>query len=153
MKTTHILSLFFALLLSNPQANADLNRFELDSLSAIETRHQGQSFVLALWSLECPPCYKELAMLAEWQRQHPASKLVLLSTDSDAPPEELTRTLARFDFLQSEQWVFTGSNAQRLRYAIDPLWRGELPRSYLYKANQGRKAVSGVLDKEDLLWQ
>ena len=153
MKTTPTFCLLFALLLSIAQANAEPNRFAVDSLTAIETRYQGQSFVLALWSLECPPCYKELAMLAEWQRQTPGSKLVLVSTDSDAPPDELTRTLGRFDFLQAEQWLFSDSNAQRLRYAIDPLWRGELPRSYLYKANQGRKAVSGLLDEDDLLWQ
>jgi thiol-disulfide isomerase/thioredoxin len=153
MKKINIFSLVLILALSTAQANTELNRFEFDSLMAIEARLEGQSFVLALWSLECPPCYKELAMLAEWQKQNLSSHLVLVSTDSNASPDELTATLERFDFVQAEQWVFADHNAQRLRYAIDPLWRGELPRSYLYKANQSRRAVSGLLDADDLLWQ
>lgn len=140
-------------LLLVPLASAELKQWRSDSLAGVEQRYQGQSFIVALWSLECPPCYKEMAMLSRWQRQHPDSKLVLVSTDSEAAADELIDTVARFDFLQAEQWVFAPGDPQRLRYGIDKHWRGELPRSYLYKAGHYRKAVSGLLDADDLSWQ
>jgi hypothetical protein len=34
--------------------------------------------------------------------------------------------------------------------AIDPKWRGELPRTYLYDAQHRRVAISGVIDEEKL---
>lgn len=151
--TKYLSLIMLAGLLSATAANAELNQWTTNTLAEVEQRYRGQSFIVALWSLECPPCYKEMAMLSQWQRQHPASKLVLISTDSEAEAGELTATVARFDFLQAEQWVFAPGDAQRLRYAIDKSWRGELPRSYLYKAGHYRKAVSGLLSVEDLLWQ
>ncbi|MFT5164280.1 MAG: hypothetical protein ACI9FJ_002881, partial [Alteromonadaceae bacterium] len=36
------------------------------------------------------------------------------------------------------------------RYAIDPSWYGELPRSYFYDAAGGRTAKSGLVNNETL---
>ena len=36
------------------------------------------------------------------------------------------------------------------RYAIDPAWRGELPRSYLFDAAHKRAAHSGLMNETQL---
>ena len=39
---------------------------------------------------------------------------------------------------------------ERLRFAIDPRWHGELPRTYLYDRAHVVQAVSGVIPPEQL---
>ena len=46
--------------------------------------------------------------------------------------------------------MFAEAVPERLRYAIDPAWGGELPRSYLFDAAHRRQAHSGLLDEAQL---
>ena len=50
----------------------------------------------------------------------------------------------------AENWAATVPFDTRLRFTIDPLWYGELPRSYLFDADNSRQAISGVLGEETL---
>jgi len=101
--------------------------------------------MLVLWSLDCPPCYKELAMLAEQTNKNPQLNLVLVSTDTTDDIKEIQQKLSQFGFSHANAWVFENDIAQQLRYEIDPNWYGELPRSYLFDAQHNRQAISGIL--------
>lgn len=131
-------------------ASAEISLFNTQSMGEIEARYEGEAFIVALWSLECSACFKELATLASWQKMHPYAKLVLISTDDSALIDEVERALARYQLAQTEQWIFADSFTQRLRFSIDENWRGELPRSYLYDRNNIRQAYSGTLMPEQL---
>ena len=50
----------------------------------------------------------------------------------------------------SEGWAFADDYLERLRWAIDPNWMGELPRAYLYRADHRREGRSGRLEAADL---
>ena len=131
-------------------AFAEIKLFSIKSWGEIEARYQGEAFIVALWSLECPPCFKELATLASWQKMHPSVNLVLISTDDSALIDDAEMALARYELAQTEQWIFADSFTQRLRFSIDQSWRGELPRSYMYDRNNTRQAYSGTLMPEQL---
>jgi hypothetical protein len=121
--------------------------FEPDSLARIVGAHAGRPFVLILWSLDCVYCQASLNALAEQKRTHPELDIVTLSTDglgdaqTDALVEERLRKLA----LTGEAWGFGTAPAEQLRYAVDPKWHGEMPRSYWFDAQGRRTAHSGVL--------
>lgn len=120
--------------------------FERDSLQAIRDAHAGQPFVMAMWSAYCEPCREELAMLVRFRAAHPQVAVVLVATD---PPEELAAVrsmLAQYASEDVETWAFADAFVERLRYAVDPRWRGELPRTYLYDAQHRFSAISGRVD-------
>lgn len=142
--------LFFALGIGVALAGSAPLPFKSASLQKILQSRTGEPFLLVLWSLTCPPCHRELDLLAEMHRQHPELNLVLISTDGWEQADEVQTAVERHGLGEVESWLFAGPT-QRLRYEIDPAWYGVLPRSYLYDANHKRAAVTGGLEKEQIL--
>ncbi len=130
------------LALALPADAQELKLFTPESPAQIAASRAGQPFVLAFWSLTCAHCQQELADFGRRQTAH----LVLVSTDTPAESEAIRATLARHGLEQAEVWVFADEFAERLRYAVDRHWAGELPRSYFYAADGTRRAVTGRPD-------
>ncbi|ADJ29543.1 TlpA family protein disulfide reductase [Nitrosococcus watsonii] len=123
--------------------------FESGSLEKILDSRADKPFLLVMWSLECPPCRKEMDLLAEMRRQHPKLDVVLVSTDEMERADQVAAAVKGHGLEKTESWLFAGP-AQRLRYEIDPGWYGEMPRSYFYDANHERVAVSGALEEAQI---
>lgn len=52
-----------------------------------------------------------------------------------------------------QAWSFGSKSPEQLRFAIDPRWHGEKPRSYWYDAQGTRAAYSGLISAERVeLW-
>lgn len=131
-----------------------INIFEPGSYRQILQQRQQQPFMLVLWSIDCPPCYQELALLADKIKLQPRLELVLVATDTSGDIDEIKKLLRKFGLSNVNAWVFNNEMAQQLRYEIDPDWYGELPRSYLFDSQHQRQAVTGVLKPETLQrWQ
>lgn len=131
-----------------------INIFEPGSYRQILQQRQQQPFILVLWSIDCPPCYQELALLAEKIKLQPKLDLVLVATDTSGDIDEIKQLLSKFGLSNVNAWVFNNEMAQQLRYEIDPDWYGELPRSYLFNGQHQRQSVTGVLKPETLQrWQ
>ncbi|KAA3653443.1 MAG: TlpA family protein disulfide reductase [Proteobacteria bacterium] len=147
---TRLALLLAGLLLLTPPARADVNAFGTDSLAQIEARRAGGDFVLVLWSVDCPPCLKELALLGRLTDARARQRLVLVATDEPERHAEAEALRKRFGLDDLEHWAFDATEPERLRQHIDPAWFGELPRSYFYAAGQPRQARSGLLDAATL---
>jgi len=102
-------------------------------------------FLMVLWSLDCPPCLKELNMLGGILKENPGLKLVLVSTDSPSRIENIKQRLNRAGLSRVDNQIFTSVSS-----SIDPTWYGELPRSYFHADNK-RHAISGMLDKREII--
>jgi thiol-disulfide isomerase/thioredoxin len=120
--------------------------FDAHSLQAIRAAQAGKPFVLAFWSVHCPPCREELAHWGAWSRRHPGVRFVLVGTDGPEERELAASALARHDLDRVETWAFADAYAERLRWSVDPKWRGELPRTYFYDAGHRAEARSGRVD-------
>ena len=138
-------------LVSSSVIAESIKNFTTGSYAQIVEQHQDQPFVLVLWSLDCPPCYKELAMLAQVRKQRPFN-LVLISVDGAEAVDEVNTVLTKYKLQNVDTWLFEAYIAQHLRYEIDPLWYGELPRSYLFNSQHQRQALSGALKPKQLPW-
>lgn len=124
--------------------------FVADSLQQIRRAHADQAFVLVLWSITCSHCQEELARLGTLHRQHPQLKIILVSTDTPDDAEALRAILAHHDLTDTETWVFADEFVERLRFAIDPRWGGELPRTYFFDRQHRLTARSGALTPAQL---
>jgi thiol-disulfide isomerase/thioredoxin len=148
MKTFVWVSLFWTISI-NAVAEQQVKNFTRGSYDEVVNQYQNQPLVMVLWSIDCPPCYKELEMLAREQKQQ-AFNLVLISTDGADASIEVATVLKKYKLQNIDTWLFEEYSAQHLRYEIDPLWYGELPRSYLFNREHQRQAVSGVLSAGQL---
>ena len=144
-----------ASLAASPMANAagaatvasGLKPFEPQRVEPIAASHKGKPFVVLVWSMDCEFCQHSLDVLSKARAANPGLDIVTISTDplSDAALSQLVKKrLSGIDLL-ADAWSFGELAPERLRYAIDPRWRGEKPRSYWYDAQGQRIAHSGVI--------
>lgn len=142
--------LLFILLLcwwTVPVSAQELKPFESGSYQAILDAQGTKPFVLAFWSIDCPPCFAELKMFGELLPSRPFD-LILVSTDGPGAAAEVMQALSRFGLATANAWLFAAP-AERLRFEIDRTWYGELPRSYLFRAGH-RETISGTLKASTL---
>jgi thiol-disulfide isomerase/thioredoxin len=135
-------------LLSN--AALAIDQFETDSLSDVIASQKGKPFVLIVWSLDCEYCQASLKTLREEKRKRKDFRIVTLATDSLDDPQAAALVQQRLAALgmNANAWAFGGAPAEQLRYAIDPKWHGEMPRSYWFNARGDKVAHSGVVTPE-----
>lgn len=140
-----LLCLAVASALAAPQTRA----YVRGSQQAILAAHQGQPFVLALWSLDCTHCREDLEILGKLQGKYRELEVVLVATDTPDREAELQSVIKHYALQQAESWVFADSYTERLRHQVDPEWYGELPRTYFFAADGTVTAMSGKISLGD----
>jgi thiol-disulfide isomerase/thioredoxin len=152
MQTKKLFRLYLSLCLVffATHALAEIQVFEKSSLADIEARHANQPFLLVMWSIDCAPCREEMLTLAEANRQYTDLPVVLVSTDDPNYRDEVSAVLEENNLNDLESWIFPDTSHMAIRYAIDPGWYGELPRTYLYDQSHQRVGKSGALQAADI---
>jgi thiol-disulfide isomerase/thioredoxin len=120
--------------------------FVSGSMAQIMATQQQRPMIVSFWSIDCPPCYKELRLWRELSSRYPQLNLVLVSTDDAENRTEVQQVLQELGVDHLHSWRFADGNVQRLRYEIDRRWYGELPRTYFYAPGSEPLALSGVID-------
>ena len=131
-------------------AAAPLRPFEVDSLRQILAARAGRSVVVAFWATDCPPCRAELAHWGEWKQRHPDVDVLLVNVDPPELQAEAAQALAAVRLAGVETWGFADAYAERLRWSVDPAWRGEVPRTHLYDAEHRLTVRAGRCEPRDL---
>ena len=125
-----------------------LRAFDVKSLEAIRAQNPGKPFVLAFWSVTCEPCRDDMPVFKAAQRKFPGVPIHLVSADPPGNRAAIESFLKRYDPGRVTRWAFADDFSERVRYAVDPAWRGELPRTYLYDEKHVPKAVTGKLERK-----
>ncbi len=144
--------LLLALALSANTVKAEsinLKPFTIGSYQQIVSSNVKKPFMLAIWSITCPSCIKDMAVLQTVHKAHPELKIVMLSTDDISETAEARKILESNKLSDIEHWIYAEENTQKLQFEIDPKWYGELPRTYFFDKAGQPEGVSGVLSKED----
>lgn len=143
-----LLALCCVLALPHSLAASQLRTLEADSFRSIAAQ-RGKPMVVMLWSLDCNYCEASFAALETIRRQHGA-KIVTIATDRADDPQAAAQIRDKLSHsgLHSEAWAFGAATTEQLRYAIDPKWRGELPRTYWFDGKGGMRSHSGVVTAE-----
>ena len=123
--------------------------FVASTVDQLQQKYQGKNWLMLLWSLDCPPCFKELAVIKQLKSTNAQLPIVIVNVDGF---EELTQdrhsVIQQFNLSQLDNYYFVEDDVERSRYQLDPNWHGELPRSYFFDANGKFRAKSGLVDKE-----
>ncbi|WP_439687236.1 Thioredoxin domain-containing protein [Cupriavidus oxalaticus] len=130
------------------QAAERVSVFESASAAQLSASQQGKPFVLVVWSLDCVYCKRNFEAIGKLQAKHRSLRVVTLAMDRPDALPQVQQLLKRVD-LTRNAWMFGNEPQERLRYAVDPDWMGEMPRTYFYRADGQRQGVSGVISDAD----
>ncbi len=139
-----------ALLLSHTAAAEAPRAFVAGSYARILAEHRDRPLIISFWSLTCSHCQEELAALGKLAGAHPATAIVLVSTDTPEDAAAIATTLRRHRLERAASWVFADDVPERLRFEIDRRWRGELPRTHLIAPGKPMRVVIGRADPAEL---
>jgi thiol-disulfide isomerase/thioredoxin len=147
VRVARLIVLLMLPLLPLPAAAAEMKPFVRGSWQEIVKAHAGKPTVLHFWGLTCAPCLVELPHWGALHRARPDMKVVMIGADpAPADTGDLLKTLEKAGLGGLESWAFADPFSERLRYEIDPRWRGEMPYSILLDRNGQATAMSGLAD-------
>jgi thiol-disulfide isomerase/thioredoxin len=124
--------------------------FSNDAFIALKQQKLGECWLIVLWSLDCPACFKELKLLQAMQKLAPNKPLNVVYINADDIDEvafERKQVLAVYEMRAFDNFYFVDGQADKSRYQIDPSWYGELPRSYFVDEEGKFHGKSGLLDE------
>jgi len=141
------LVIFFCIsVLNGPQANATSQVFNQQQFKSIKAKHAGKKWLMLLWSVDCPPCFKELAMIEKLMNETSELAVVIVNADDDDEvSSERVAIINQFNLTQLENFHFADGLADQSRFLIDSSWYGELPRSYFIEENGKFHGKSGLV--------
>ena len=100
--------------------------------------------IVALWSSDCGHCKKNLELFARLVKAEPRLRLITVATEAEA--EGLSAPLDRLS-VPGLRYAYGSDAPEALAYALDPRWRGELPRTLFFDGRGGKTIISGVVDE------
>jgi thiol-disulfide isomerase/thioredoxin len=137
----------FALAANGSAAYDGLHPFVRGSWKEIRQAHAGRPTVVHFWGLTCGPCRVEMPSWGNLLVERPGLELVVINADLvPNEPGAVSATLAQTGLAAAENWTFGDGFVERLRYEIDPQWRGEIPRTILIAADGAITVIEGVAD-------
>ena len=127
--------------------------FNQAELTSIKEQNKGKKWLMLMWSVDCPPCFKELAVIKKLAQQGANLNIVLVNADaSEEVTKERVNVIEEFQLNNLVNLHFVDGKAEHSRFLIDSTWFGELPRSYFVDANGQFHGKSGLV-KESLISQ
>jgi len=117
----------------------------------IKQSYKGKQWLMILWSVDCPACFKELALIKKLREKRSDLALVIINADdSDEVSAERSQVIIDYEMDDLTHYYFTDGEGDSNRFMIDANWYGELPRSYFVDAQGEFHGKSGLL-KESLI--
>ncbi len=126
---------------------AEIKPLRASDVEPMLAASQGKPQIVEIWSLDCSYCRENTARIVEWQKRHRDVRLTMIAMDPiDDNAAALTQVLASMP-LPPQTALYANAEAipDKLRRALDPAWRGEMPRTLLIDARGARQASSGLL--------
>ncbi|GAA6172584.1 hypothetical protein NBRC116592_22540 [Colwellia sp. KU-HH00111] len=122
--------------------------FNQTQFDKIKQQYQGQPWLMLLWSVDCPPCFKELAIMQKLLAKHDDLAIVIINADADeGVMAQRKHIIKKFALTQFNIYHFADGQADQSRFLIDPAWYGELPRSYFVESNGTFHGKSGLVQE------
>ncbi|PWB53347.1 MAG: hypothetical protein C3F18_07445 [Nitrosomonadales bacterium] len=113
--------------------------------SLVDANSHALPTIIALWSSDCSHCKNNLKLFARMAAANPRLRLITIAVEPLS--EELAVPLDRLG-IPGARYAYGPESPDALAHALDPKWRGELPRTLLFDGNGGKEAVSGVMDEQ-----
>ncbi len=127
----------------------NLEAFNSAIYQEVKQKYQGKKWLTLLWSVDCPPCMKELAIVQTLQQQQGELAIVIINVDTyEESGQQRDEILVHFNLTAQTNLYFSEGLEDQSRYLIDPHWFGELPRSYFVDEAGTFHGKSGLASKQ-----
>jgi hypothetical protein len=126
---------------------AQLQPLEAADVPRLMSEAKDGPLIVEIWSIDCGYCRENTAHVVEWLRSHRAVRVAMVAMDAfDDNAEGVAQALASMPVTPPiAQYANAEALPERLRAALDPGWRGEMPRTLLIDAKGRRRASSGLI--------
>ncbi len=125
--------------------------FDPASLQQLVDAHKGRPVIVHFWGLTCGTCIAELKGWGTFIAAHPQATLILVNWDErGARPAQIGPALQKSGLGSVPSFALGEGFEEKLRFAIDRDWMGELPYTRLIAADGSATAASGATDFSDL---
>lgn len=120
----------------------------------IKLKYKDKKWLTLLWSVDCPPCMKELAIVQTLQQEQKLQQqselpIVIINVDTyEGSTQQRDKILEHFNLTAQINLYFRDGLEDQSRYLIDPQWFGELPRSYFIDEAGTFHGKSGLASKQ-----
>lgn len=120
------------------------------SYRSVVAGNRGKVVVVNFWATWCHGCRHEMPALLEFQKNHPAVKLVLVSAD-EPTDEAKARAFLESVNASGSEYIKKAKDDDAFISAIDPKWTGTLPATFVYD-RQGKlvKSFNGEVKMDQL---
>jgi len=130
-------------------ANAKSQVFSRGNFEQVKKANLGKQWLMVLWSVDCPACFKELALLKQIHQSQENIAVVLVNADDNQDvDDERNKIIASYKLSSLPNYYFADDTGDESRYIIDSNWYGELPRSYFVSAEGKFHGKSGLIDEQ-----
>ena len=113
--------------------------------SSVLKSANGQPMAVHFWGVTCPPCVKEMPQWGAFVRSNESAKVAFIQVD-DVPPELMRKMLDQAKLSGANNYYIASPFDERLRYEIDPKWRGETPITIFIDKNGKKQLTVGSVN-------
>ncbi len=150
MRCARVLTLGLMLLGSlcaSASAGEPTRVFTATSLAELADANKGRSVIVHFWGLTCGPCLAELGAWGDFLRTHPDTRIVLVNWDRRGGEAlRMEKTLAEAGLGGTTRFALGDGFEEKLRFAVDRDWMGELPYTRLLQRDGTVSTFSGAAD-------
>ncbi|HVZ05009.1 TlpA disulfide reductase family protein [Hyphomicrobium sp.] len=154
MKTVlrFIFPLFVSLSTISLAKSAEIpQRFDATGWRNLLASHRGQPLIVHFWGFTCGNCMVELKDWGAFAQQHPDIPIVFVNWDRrGADPAHIAQTLEKMGLGRVKSFTLADGFEEKLRFAVDHDWLGELPFTRLITPGGVQTAFSGTANFSDL---
>lgn len=141
-----LFTLALALLSSTHLAMAQPNAikpYEKGDWSSLVKAANGAPLIVHFWGVTCAPCVKEMPKWGKFVAQNKNAKVIFIQVD-DVSSEMVMQRLEKANLGGAINYSVTPAFDERLRFEIDPKWRGETPTTFLIDRNGSSTRHTGT---------
>ncbi len=129
--------------------NVNLKPYQSGDWSSLVKTANGTPIAIHFWGVTCPACVKEMPLWGNFVKSHQNAKVIFIQVD-DVSPESMQKMLNKAGLEKANNYYVAAPFDDRLRFEIDPKWRGETPTTILIDKNGKVTRKTGLVNFQQL---
>ena len=129
--------------------NVNLKPYQSGDWSSLVKTANGAPVAIHFWGVTCPSCIKEMPQWGNFLKAHQNAKVIFIQVD-DVSLDGMQKMLNKAGLEKANNYYVAAPFDDRLRYEIDPKWRGETPTTILIDRNGKATRKTGLVNFQQL---